>query len=95
MLHQIHALAHTFSWRIAVLLFLAYAAIDAVFVLYTLAVTKHEAGKAANFAFLYYFVVAIGVVQYVHNFLYIFAVASGSWLGTYLVTKRQAAKVRK
>ncbi len=95
MWHHLKLLTHHFDWRVAALLFIAYAVIDAVFVLYTLAVTKHEAGKAANFAFLYYFVIAVGVVQYVHNFLYIVAVASGSWVGTYMITKRQTTRIKK
>lgn len=85
-------LVHNFDWRVALLLFIAYACVDAIFVLYTLAVTKHQATKAANFSFIYYLVVAVGVIQYVHNILYVLVVASGSWLGTLLVVRREKLK---
>jgi hypothetical protein len=80
---------HNFDWRIAVTLFLAYAFVDAIFVLYTLAVTRHQALKAANFSFIYYFVIAVGVFEYVHNFLYIVTIACGSWLGTFMIVQRE------
>lgn len=82
----------TFDWRIAIGLFVAYGFVDALFVLYTLAVTKHQALRAANVSFLYYFVISAGVIGYVHNYLYVIPVAAGSWAGTYLVVRREAGK---
>lgn len=82
----------TFHVEVAVLLFLAYIAVDAIYAYYTLAITRQQALRAANISFIYYFVVALGVLSYVHNYLYVIPVAAGSWLGTYLVVKRSDFK---
>lgn len=79
----------TFRPEIALGLFTAYVAVDALFAYYTLAITRQQALRAANISFLYYFAIALGVLSYVNNYLYVIPVACGSWLGIYIAVKRQ------
>ncbi len=39
-----------------------------------------------------HFLLAFGVVNYVGNFLYVVPLALGSWIGTYLVVRREEIK---
>lgn len=77
-----------FDWGIAALIFIVYILVDAMWAYYTIAVTKRQPAKAATVGALMYFLLAFGVLNYVHNYLYIIPIALGSWIGTYLVVSR-------
>ncbi len=79
----------TFDWLIAVFIFLAYFVVDALYVKYALAVVAKKAVSAANFGSLMYVLMAFGIFNYTHNFLYVIPVGLGSWLGTYIIIKRE------
>jgi hypothetical protein len=82
----------TFRFDIAVGVMVLYIILDALYASYTLHVTKLNPVKAANTAASMYFLSALGVVSYVNNPLYLIPLAVGSWLGTYVIVKREKAK---
>ncbi len=90
-MHESALLAwQTFDWPTAVLVFLAYVLIDGMYAFYTMAVTNKKAVSAATVGSLMHFLIALGVLSYVENYLYLLPLAAGSWLGTYLVVRAQS-----
>ena len=79
----------SFNFEIALGIFVAYVVVDAMYAYYTLQVTKRRPYSAATVGALMHFLLALGVLSYVHNFLYIIPLALGSWVGTFLVVKRE------
>ncbi len=84
-----------FNWLVALGLFVAATAVDAIFALYTVAVIKTQPFKAASMSFLTYTLEAIGVVSYVENKLYLIPLAFGAFVGSYLIIKRESLKTPK
>ena len=82
----------SFDWRIGVLIFFVYIVIDALYAYYTLEVTKRNPYAAATAGAFMYFLLAIGVLNYVHNFLYLVPLALGSWVGTFGMVQRERLK---
>lgn len=82
-----------FSFLIAGLIFVSYILIDGAYAYYTLAVMKRRPVVSATVGSLMHFLIAFGVLNYVQNYLYIFPLALGSWVGTYLVVKRDNSSV--
>ena len=80
---------HTFNIPIAVGIFVAYIIVDGMYAYYTFEVTKRNPFSAATTGALMHFLLALGVLSYVHNFLYIFPLALGSWIGTFIVVKKE------
>ena len=78
-----------FNWTIALSICFAYIITDALYAYYTLAVAEHKPLSAANTGALLHFLIALGVLSYVENYLYIIPIAIGSWMGTYLLVKRK------
>lgn len=72
-----------FSWSIALLVFISYVILDVLYARYTLSVNRLEPVRAATTGSVMYFLLAIGVLNYTHNPLYILALFIGSWIGTY------------
>ena len=85
----------TFNFLVAFGVLIAYLVVDAMYAHYTLAVTELNEISAANTGALMHFLLALGVLSYVQNFLYIFPIVIGSWFGTYLVVKRKREHARK
>jgi hypothetical protein len=83
------------SWLVAVGVFFASAALDAVFAIYIVAVGKGQALLAASMSLVTYFLMAVGIVNYVENKWYIVPVALGAFFGTYVIVKREAGKNKK
>ncbi len=77
----------SFSWTIAIGVMVTYFVADALYAYYTLSVAEHRALRAANTGALLHFLLALGVLSYVENYLYIAPIAIGSWLGTYVLIK--------
>lgn len=82
----------TFSWMVAVFIFVAYLLLDTMYVKYTLAVVDKKPVVAANFGSLMYILMAFGVFNYTHNFLYVIPIGLGSWLGTYIIVRHERNK---
>lgn len=64
----------SFDWTIAVLIFLAYLVLDVMYAKYTFAVVNLKAVTAANTGSLMYILMAFGILNYTHNFLYVIPV---------------------
>lgn len=81
-----------FNWLIALGVMVAYFVIDAMYAHYTLSVARLNAFASANTGALMHFLLAFGVLSYVENFLYIFPIAIGSWLGTFYIIMSKQGK---
>lgn len=78
----------TFNLLVAALILVVYIITDALYAKYTLEVTNHNEYKAATVGATIHFLVAFGVINYTQNWLYIFPLAIGSWIGTFIVVRR-------
>jgi uncharacterized membrane protein YfcA len=65
-----------------------YIVVDSMYAYYTLKVSEKKPVHTATSGALIHFLLAIGVLSYVQNYLYIIPLAIGSWIGTYIVEKR-------
>jgi hypothetical protein len=59
------------------------AATDAVYVLFTAAVTARRRGVAASWSSLWYLLAAFAVISYTGNPVYVVFAAAGSWMGAF------------
>ena len=82
----------SFSWLIALGVAATYFIADALYAQYTIFVAEKRAVKAATTGALLHFVLALGVLSYVGNYLYIIPIAIGSWFGTYVLVYRNSKK---
>lgn len=78
-----------FNWWVALAILLTYILIDGMYAYYTLAIANKKAFASATSGAIMHFLIAIGVLNYVQNYLYIIPIAIGSWIGTYLVVKKE------
>jgi hypothetical protein len=81
-----------FSFGVALFVFCAYVVVDALYARYTIAVTALNPYKSANSAALIYFFIAIGVLNYTQNYLYVIPLVLGSWVGTFSYVSRMLNK---
>ncbi len=89
LLESLLILSRDFNIWIGLGVLVMYAITDALYAYYTLAVAEHRPLAAANTSALIHFLIALGVLTYVDNFLYIIPIAIGSWIGTYLLIKKR------
>jgi hypothetical protein len=82
-----------FNIGLAVIIFIAYAVVDAAYAYYTLSVTRLKPYTAASVGAGMHFILAFGVINYVHNYFYIIPLALGSWVGTFLLVKREKSNL--
>ena len=59
------------------------AATDAVYVMFTAAVTARRRVRAATWSSAWYLLSAFAVISYTRNWVYVCFAAVGSWLGAY------------
>ena len=81
-----------FRFEIALLIFVAYIVVDGMYAYYTLQVTKRKPYSAATVGALMHFILALGVLSYVQNYLYLVPLALGSWVGTFIIVKKEQNK---
>lgn len=86
-LESLAAKVRDFDATIALIIFAAYIIVDGAWAYYTIAVLERKAVRAATLGSVMYFLLALGVLNYVHNYLYLVPLALGSWLGTYIVVR--------
>lgn len=85
-----------FNIIIALFILIAYILIDALYAKYTLDVANYNEYKAATVGAGLHFFIALGVITYTQNWLYIFPLAIGSWIGTFVMVRRERLlKIRK
>ena len=76
-----------FSIVYAVALFFLAMILDAVYAMYTFALTKHQSMLASTMSGLVYVLGAVGVVSYVSNKLYLIPLSLGAFVGTIVVVE--------
>ena len=76
-----------FSYITALTIFVTYVAIDMLYAWYIMSVNKKRALTAAVLTSIIYSLLAFGVVSYSKNIYYLIPLASGAFLGTYLMVK--------
>lgn len=81
-----------FNWLLAVGLFFASLLLDAIFALYTVAVIKTQALRAASLSLVTYLLYAVGLLKFIDNNYYIVPLALGAFAGSYMVVKYEAVK---
>ena len=59
------------------------AATDAVYVLFTAAVSSRLRVRAATWSSLWYLLSAFAVISYTRNWVYVCFAAAGSWIGAF------------
>ena len=77
-----------FNFSIAIIIFFVYICIDGMWAYYTISVGERKPVTAATVGAIMYFFMAFGIINYVQNYLYLIPLALGSWIGTYLVVRR-------
>lgn len=91
-IEQLTVFSSDFSLLTALFVFAAYVVVDMLYAYYTLAVNRLEPGRAATMGSLMYFLLAVGVLNYTNNPLYLFPLVLGSWLGTYVTVEIERRK---
>lgn len=81
-----------FDFRIALAIVFVYAATDALYAKYTLDVARYNEYNAALTGSVIHIFIAFGVINYTQNWLYIFPLAIGSWIGTFVMVRRERLK---
>lgn len=73
-----------FSWVTAGLILVVYIIVDMLYAYYIIQVEQRNPMKAALVSSVLYSLLAYGVVSYSKNILYLFPLATGAFIGTYL-----------
>ena len=76
-----------FSYWTAASIFATYVVIDMLYAWYIMSVNKKRALTAAFLTAIIYSLLAFGVVSYSKNIYYLIPLASGAFIGTYLMVK--------
>lgn len=84
-----------FNWLLALGLFVLSSFVDAVFAMYTVAVMKTQAFRAASLSMLTYLLEAVAVVSFIDNIAYLAPLALGAFVGSYIVVKWEDDKKAK
>ncbi len=91
-MEKIFLLYSGFNWFIALGVMLSYVIIDGLYARYTLEVVALKPFKSATIGAGMHFLLAYGVINYTENWLYIFPLVIGSWIGTYFIVKCEKNK---
>jgi hypothetical protein len=74
-----------FEYKTALLIFIVYIFIDMLYAYYIISVEKRHAFRAAVATSLIYSLLAYGVVSYSKNIWYLIPLASGAFVGTFIM----------
>lgn len=77
----------TFSWTTAAIVFVVYVFFDILYALYVICVSRRQAVAASAISSLLYSLGAYGVMNYLHNILYLIPLALGAFIGTYVAVR--------
>lgn len=95
MLSEILQEVKSIDLSIATLILFAYIITDALYAKYTLDVANHNEYKAASTGAVIHLFIAFGVINYTHNWIYIIPLAIGSWIGTFMMVRKERIKKEK
>ena len=68
----------------AILVVLATAITDAIYIRFTAAIINRQRLATANWSSLWYLMSSFAVINYTHNWIYVVFAAAGSWIGAYV-----------
>lgn len=91
-MEKIYVLYTNFNWFVAVLVLISYVVIDGLYAKYTLEVVSLKPFVSATIGSFMHILLVFGVLSYTENWLYIFPLIIGSWIGTYFVVKSEKNK---
>jgi len=91
-MEKIQLLYSNFNGWIALGVMISYILIDGLYVKYTLEVVSLKPFKSATIGSFMHVLLAFGVINYTENWLYIFPLILGSWIGTYAVVRWEKTK---
>lgn len=91
-MEKLQLLYNNFNWLMALGVMISYVVVDGLYAKYTLEVVSLKPFMSATIGAGMHFLLAFGVINYTENWLYIFPLAIGSWVGTYLVVKFEKRK---
>lgn len=89
LLDNVHVAVESFNPLIAISIFFFYMVIDALSAKYTISVSESREYKAAFSSVAIYFLTAYGIINYTQNWLYIFPLVIGAWIGTVYTIRRE------
>lgn len=72
-----------FDYLIALLIFISYIVVDALYAHYTIKVSERQPVSSATTGSIIHVLIAFGVLNYVNNLVYLIPIVIGSWIGTY------------
>ena len=81
-----------FSWTTAAMIFVTYVAIDMLYAWYVICVGERRAYTAAMLTSVIYSLLAFGVVSYSKNIFYLIPLASGAFIGTFVMVRLKKAR---
>jgi uncharacterized membrane protein YfcA len=76
-----------FNWATAATVFVVYVFFDILYALYVICVSRRQAVAASAISSVLYSLGAYGVMNYLHNALYLIPLAIGAFLGTYIAVR--------
>lgn len=76
-----------FNWTTALIVFVVYIFFDILYALYVICVSRQQAIAASAISAVLYSLGAYGVMNYLHNPLYLIPLAIGAFIGTYVAVK--------
>jgi uncharacterized protein YebE (UPF0316 family) len=76
-----------FNWQTAATVFVVYVFFDILYALYVICVSRRQAFNASAISAVLYSLGAYGVMNYLHNALYLIPLACGAFIGTYIAVK--------
>jgi uncharacterized protein YebE (UPF0316 family) len=76
-----------FNWWTALTVFVVYVFFDILYALYVICVSRRQALAASAISAVLYSLGAYGVMNYLHNPLYLIPLAIGAFIGTYVAVK--------
>jgi hypothetical protein len=88
---------HIGAW-VALGVFAATAATDAIYVLFTAAVAARRRVPAATWSGIWYLLSSFAVINYTRHWYYVIFAAAGSWVGAYVsisFMKRPVGETRR
>ena len=94
-MEQLQILLDSFNWVIALSVMVGYAVVDGLYAKYTLEVVALRPFKSATIGAGMHLLLAFGVLNYTENWLYIFPLIIGSWVGTFYLIRFEQKKSLK
>jgi uncharacterized membrane protein YfcA len=78
---------NSFDYKVAVAIFFLQIVIDSLYGYYVRTASNGRAAACATSGSLIHLIAVFQTISYVRNWLYIFPLAAGSWVGTYLIVR--------